>query len=181
MDTKRTRSCFGALLFWLGAFIVFGLFSIPFPCEAQEIYRDKNGYFQFSPPPGWLQKGSAGGKKSVAKFTSPDGKVSLRVNVRPARSSEKNWQKLLADKKTAQDKIKKEFPKANVSLHETTLGGIKCIKIITEIPGSHVQANYVYVKNGLHFNLSYAARRQQDIDQYKQAALASFQTLQPGK
>lgn len=182
MGVKQTGRCLSVLVVGLGAFIAAGLLSIPLPCEARKIYRDKNGYFKFFPPPGWiLQKSSPGDKQSRVRCTSPDGKVSLRVNVHPAGSSEKTWKNLLDNKKAAKKILEKDFPKAKVSLRETLLGGIKCIKIITEIPGSHVQANFVYMKNGLHFNLSYAARRQQDIDRHKKAVLASFRTIQPGK
>ena len=181
MGVKQTGSCFSVLVVGVGAFIAAGLLSISLPCEARKIYRDKSGYFQFSPPPSWIQKGSSGDKQRGVRFASPDGKVILRVNVHPVGSSEKTWKNLLDNKKAAKKILEKDFPKAKVSLRETLLGGIKCIKIITEIPGSHVQANFVYVKKGLHFNLSYAARRQQDIDRHKKAVLASFRTIQPGK
>jgi len=142
-----------------------------------QTYADKNGYFSFTPPPGWVEKDYPGEKMGRVRFTSPDRKATLSIIVMPASPQEATFEKLLAAKRLIMEKLRQEKPEGKYRLAEGNICQFKCVKLEVEIPGQLIQENYLLVEKGLNVSFGYAAANQAGLEEYRRTALDSFCTI----
>jgi len=142
-----------------------------------QVYQDPKGLFTITPPEGWVRKDYPQETRSRVRFTSPDGKGSIGILVRPAAPEETVFEQLLTEKRANLENLKREFPTGRFVISEGNLCGFRCVKLETRIPGKIVQENYLYVANGVHFNLDYNAPNQEDFEQYREIGSESLCTI----
>jgi len=142
-----------------------------------QVYKDPKGLFTMTPPEGWVRKDYPQETRSRVRFTSPDGKGSIGILIRPAEPEEAVFEQLLAEKKANLENLRREFPTGRFVISEGSFCGHRCVKLETRIPGKIVQENYLYVDQGIHFNLDYNAPDQEDFEQYREIGSKSLCTI----
>ena len=140
-------------------------------------FTDQQGYFSFTPPPGWTEKDYPGEKVGRVRFTSADRQATLSIIVMPATPQETTFEKLLAAKQQIVEKLRQEKPEGKYRLAEGTICKFKCVKLDVEFPGQIIQENYLFVEKGLSITLGYGAADQASLEKYRQVALDSFCTI----
>jgi hypothetical protein len=138
------------------------------------LYQDKNQFFTFSPPQGWIKEEFFEDTSSQARFTSADGKVALAVI---ASLNEGELNELFADKKIYIKDYQKRFPQGKFSLDWDTLGERQIVKIGFQIPRMIKQEQYFFFDQGVRFDLIYGVKNPADFKKYKQTARDAFMTV----
>ncbi|MDD5422098.1 MAG: hypothetical protein WC592_05620 [Candidatus Omnitrophota bacterium] len=139
------------------------------------ICKDKNGYFAFSPPKGWKIEDHSDGVRSVLYFIAPDSGAGIELLVRPVKGKgvdiQAGRQKFLEDQRL-------HFPEGKFLLSDDRLCGYDASRIEIEIPGGVKQELYLFDADGMLFNLNYSASDSINFDKYKEAAMASFRSIE---
>ncbi|MFH0918309.1 MAG: hypothetical protein V1830_04160 [Candidatus Omnitrophota bacterium] len=143
-----------------------------------EIYKDKNNYFTFSPPAGWVKEEIVSDTVSQVNFTSPDGKAGLGII---AQLNERELNDLFSQKKEYIKDYQRRFPRGKFSLSWATLGKYKIVKINFELLRVIKQEQYFFYDQGVRFDLVYGVANFADFEKYKQVALDAFVTVQRQK
>jgi hypothetical protein len=172
------------ILFFIGIPIL--LFAILFNCAisfakdqpAPEVYKDKNNFFVFIPPMGWVKDEVTTDTSSHVNFNSPDGMAGLGI-IAQYDGSELNA--LFVDKKDYIKEFKRRFPRGKFSFAWDTLGERKVVKVTFEIPKAIKQEQYFFFDQGVRFDLVYGVSNAADYGKYEQAALDAFGTIQRQK
>ena len=84
-------------------------------------FTDQQGYFSFTPPPGWTERDYPGQTVGHIRFTSPDKEATLSIIVMPATPEEAIFEKLLAAKRRIVEKMRREKPDGKYGLAEATI------------------------------------------------------------
>jgi hypothetical protein len=146
--------------------------------EAQEnaaaVYQDKNNFFTFNPPAGWIKEEVSQDTASEARFTSPDGKVALAII---AGLNEGELNEFFEDKKIYIKDYQKRFPQGKFSLDFDTLGERQVVRIGFQVPRMIKQEQYFFFDQGVRFDLVYGVKDPADFKKYKQTALDAFITV----
>ena len=170
------------ILFIAGALMLFFNFAnslaVMVQDEAPGIYKDKNNFFTFSPPAGWLKEEISGDTVSQVNFTSPDGKAGLAII---AALDEGDLNDLFSLKNVYIKDYQRRFPKGKFSLAWDILAERKAIKINFELPRVIKQEQYFFYDQGVRFDLVYGVVNAADFKKYNQLALDAFVTVERQK
>jgi hypothetical protein len=139
------------------------------------VYSDKNGYFTFVPPAGWVMADRSRDGRTKAEFRSPDGVASIGIVARP---EEGNYLEILEEKKDYVAKRKLRFPQGKFAYSEVIICRAQAVKVGYEMPPVVKEEQYFFLAGGLQFNLSYGVVDPEDFFKYRQVALDAFATLE---
>jgi hypothetical protein len=168
-------------LFIAGILILLSAFFFIFPLsQAQDssldIYKDKNNYFTFRPPPDWKQEEIISKIVSRVNFRSPDGKATLGI-LAELNGGDLNY--LFFQKEDFIKDYQLRYPEGKFVLSRVTLSGRNVVKIDFEIPRVAKQEYYFFYEKGMSFDLVYGVEDPDDFEKYRQVALDAFSTIQP--
>ncbi len=141
-----------------------------------KMYADPKGYYTLTPPAEWSQKGFPSDPRSKIQFISPDGAAQLGIIVRP---DPKSYDDILADAKGNAKNQKSNFPNGSFLVIQTTVCGIKAVKVENFVPGMARQDVYLFTSGGLHFNVAFGAPAQSLFDKFKRETQAAIDSLRP--
>lgn len=176
MKQKRILPLTGTIiLLFACCFVAFS--SLAVGAEDAGIYKDKNGYFEFVPPKDWTRKDFSNDPRSKVHFQSPDGAATIGIIVRPDEGE--TYEELLVRQKENTENHKLRFPNGQFILSETTMCGLKTVKIEINIPDAVKQELYFFLTGGLHFNLTYGAANTSDLAKYKSEAINALSSIKP--
>ena len=139
-------------------------------------YADPKGYYTLTPPAGWTRKDFANDPRSKVQFITPDGAGQLGIIVRP---DSKSFGDILADAKGNAENQKRNFPDGSFVVTETTLCGVKGVKVENTVAGMVRQDLYLFMSGGLHFNIAFGAPNQTLFDKFKRDAQTAIDSLRP--
>ena len=168
-----------ALLLALALIVARSVWCVPAWCaltasgSAAE-YKDKNGYFTFTPVPGWTLEELSSEFRSKVEFRSPDNTVMIMV------LAETNNDDLGEVYELKSDFIKEHktlYPQAHFDLKAGTFAGVDLVDLFSEYPGGIKQeAHYLYY-SGVRFDLTYTASKAEDFAAYQALARESLSTI----
>ncbi len=152
----------------------------PVHCSAQETdtqntYSDANGYFSFTPPPGWKKEELSVEYRSHVMFQNQEETAKIMVF---AEMDNADLQMLYELKRDWVKQISIMYPNGTFTLKKTSLNGINTLAIDYEIPGVSRKKLYFLYFDGVLFDLVYSTKTTEDYDRFKDAADAAFTSLQ---
>ena len=167
--------------FLIGVSILFSVFFFICPLSQArdtplDIYKDKNNYFTFRPPPDWKKEEIITKIASHVNFRSTDGKATLGIL---AELNGGDLNELFSRKEGSLRNYRLRYPEGKFVLSRVTLSGRNVVKMDFEIPRVAKQEYYFFYDNGMRFDLVYGVADPADFEKYRQVALDAFSTIQP--
>ncbi len=140
------------------------------------VYEDKrNGYFRFTPPPGWVRSEEKDARTKVAftPRTNPD--VTLRFIVKDAPSSD--FASLILHQKKAIREAETGLG-AHCQMEVAEFVGRQTIITQVIAPNGEIVLNRLFQTGGLDFNITYSAPSRSAFDTYRSEADRSLESIE---
>ena len=118
--------------------------------ESENIYRDKNGYFQFSPPAGWQKEEFLKDPRSKVNFKHPSNGASIAILAREIPRP-KTIDALLSSQQRKMTILKQRMNAQIISVGKASIGKIPCVQAIYVLQG--VKTTSIVFQ---HMNISYS-------------------------
>jgi hypothetical protein len=141
-----------------------------------EAYNDKNGYFSFVPPEGWLLQDLSKEYQSKAIFVSSDGAAMI---ILMAGLDDDNLGSLFLLKKDLAQELQQQHPDGTFDVNKSAICGFTAVSMDFEIPNVAKKEFYFFYFDGVRFDLTYSVAKEEDFQKYRNIAIESFSTFKP--